>query len=401
MPRSGWRKTSGPRLTDHIALGVLTETVPPTLVDAVVAETGRLERRQRLLPARVLVYYVLALALHSEASYEEVMRYVVDGLLWGAVWPGSAWRVPTKGALFKGRVRLGVEPLRTLFERVAQPLGDRTGPGIAYRDQRLVSLDGTTLDVPDTSENAAYFGRPGSGRGDGQGAFPQLRVVGLVESGTHATLRVVLGPYGLAERTAARELLAGMDGTMLLLADRGFYSGAFWQTAAATGAALLWRVPRRVRLPCLERYADGSYRSHVYPDPQTRRQQTGGLPVRVVEYTLGPPGTAPVYRLCTTLADPAAAPAPDLARLYHERWEIEQVFDELKTHQRGRQMILRSKTPDGVLQEAYGYLLTHYAIRRLMYDAARQADTDADRLSFTHTVHVVRRHLSGSPDFSP
>jgi hypothetical protein len=327
------------------------------------------------------------------------MRYVVDGLRWAA--GSESWQVPTKGALFKGRVRLGVEPLRLLFERVAQPLGDLTGLGIAYRGHRVVSLDGTTLDVPDTPENAAHFGRPGSGRGDGQGAFPQMRVVGLVESGTHAVLRVVLGPYGLAERAAAREVLPGLEPSMLLLADRGFYSGALWQAAAATGAALVWRVSQSVALPCLTRYPDGSYGSRVYPDRQTRRRGTEGVAVRVVDYTLGDRDTAPVYRLCTTLVDPAAAPARELAQLYHERWEIEQVFDELKTHQRGRQMTLRSKTPDGVRQEAYGYLLTHYAIRRLMHEAARQAGTDPDRLSFTHTVHVVRRHLPGPPDFSP
>jgi hypothetical protein len=405
MPRWGWRKAeSGPRLTDHIALGVLTQTVPPALVDAVVAETGRQERRQRLLPARVLVYYVLALALHSDVGYEEVMRYVVDGLTWQAGWRGT-WTVPTKAALFKGRVRLGVAPLRTLFERIAQPLGGPDSRGVWYRRWRLMSLDGTTLDVADTAANHAYFGRPHGGRGAGVGAFPQQRVVALLESGTHAVVRAVLGPYRLAERKAAATLLPALEPSMLLLADRGFYSAAFWAQAAATGAALVWRVRQDLHLPVRECLADGSYRSRVYPDARARQRDRDGRDVRVIEYTLGEavPGepAPPGYRLITTLLDPAAAPAAELAALYHERWEIEQVFDELKTHQRGPRMVLRSKTPEGVQQETYGYLLAHFAIRRLMHDAAVRAETDPDRLSFTHTLHVVRRQLGGPPPFSP
>ncbi len=407
MPRRGWRKPPpGARLTDHVALGVLTQTVPPALVDAVVAATGRQEQRRRLLPARVMVYYVLALALHSETGYEEVMRYVVDGLAWETQWQ-EAWQVPTKAALFQARRRLGVEPLAQLFAQVARPLGDVTRPGIGYRGRRLLSLDGTTWDVADTPANVAAFGRPGTGRGpEGAGAFPQLRLVALAETGTHAVVGAVLSPLRLGETKAAPALFAALDASQCLLADRGFFSYALWTQAAATGAALVWRVRPDLRLPVRASFADGSYRSRLYPTRTARRRDQDGVDVRVITYTLGPPGApgappSPEYRLLTTWLDPAEAPADELAALYHERGAIEQIFDEFKTHQRGPRVVLRSKTPDGVRQEVYGYLLTHYALRKLLYDAAAAATTDPDRLSFTHAVHVVRRTLTRPPAFSP
>ena len=407
MPRRGWRKPPpGARLTDHVALGVLTQTVPPALVDAVVAATGRQEQRHRLLPARVRVYYVLALALHSDAGYEEVMRYVVDGLAWETQWH-HVWQVPTKAALFQGRRRLGVEPLAQLFAQVARPLGDVTRPGIGYRGRRLLSLDGTTLDVADTPANAAAFGRPHTGRGaDGTGAFPQLRLVALAETGTHAVVGAVLSPLSQGETQAAPALCATLEPSQCLLADRGFFSYALWTQAAATGAALVWRVRQDLRLPVLAPCADGSSRSRLYPTRTARRRDPDGVDVRVITYTLAPPAAPgapppPEYRLLTTWLDPAEAPADELATLYHERWAIEQIFDEFQTHQRGPRVVLRSKTPDGVRQEAYGYLVTHYALRKLLYDAAVAAATDPDRLSFTHAVHVVRRTLTRPPAFSP
>jgi len=404
VPRAGWVKpASDQRLSDHISIGVLTRVFPPELVDVVVAEAGRTERRQRLLPARVVVYYVLAMALFSGSSYEEVMRLLVEGLAWESGWERS-WEVPSKPAIFMARRRLGYEPLELLFGAVAAPLATAATRGAFYRGLRLMSLDGTCLDVPDTAANDQAFGRPGSSRRVGGGAFPQLRVVALSECGTHAITDAALGPYMTSERELADRVLGALDEGMLCLADRGFYSFERFQTARATGAHLLWRVMSNMVLPREQQLPDGSYLTRVYRSQPDQRAKRDGVKVRVVEYQLEDPGVPQAeqrYRLLTTILDPDAAPAPELAPLYSERWELEGTLDELKTHQRGPRVVLRSKQPDGVYQEAYGYLCTHYAIRRLMHDAALGADLDPDRLSFTRSLRAARRSTRSHPGFSP
>ena len=403
MPRAGWVKPeTDQRLSDHISIGVLTRVFPPELVDRVVAEAGRGERRQRLLPARVVVYYVLGLALYSSSSYEEVMRMLVDGLSWQSGWR-QPWRVPTKGAVFQARARLGQEPLRALFREVAVPLATTRTAGAFYGDLRLVSVDGTCLDVADTPTNERAFGRPGSGRGQKRAAFPQVRLVGLAECGTHALFAVALGPLSDDERALANELLGALEPGMLCLADRGFYSYALWKQAAATGAALLWRTRSNHRLPVIERLSDGSFVSEVYASKDRRRREHG-LPVRVIEYEIDDPGRPASdarYRLLTTILDPDRAPAAELAPLYSRRWEFEGALDELKVHQRGPRVVLRSKTPDGVRQEVYGYLCVHYAIRWLMHAVAIESGHDPDRLSFTRTLRVARRTTASHAGFSP
>ena len=404
MPRAGWVKpASDQRLSDHISIGVLTRVFPPELVDAVVAEAGRGERRSRLLPARVVVYYVLAMALFSDASYEEVMRQLVEGLAWESGWE-RAWAVPSKAAIFKARQRLGVEPLELLFGAVAGPLAGSSTRGAFYRGLRLMSLDGTCLDVADTPANEAAFGRPGSARRQGGGAFPQLRLVGLSECGTHAITDAAIGPYQSSEQSLANELLGTLGVGMLCLADRGFYSFERFQAARRTGAQLLWRVKTSMVMPREQLLPDGSYLTRIYPSQNDQRAKRGGVQTRVVEYQLDDPGLPQAeqrYRLLCTLLDYQQAPAPELAALYRERWEIEGALDELKSHQRGPRVVLRSKMPDGVRQEAYGYLCTHYAIRRLMHDAALKADLDPDRLSFTRSLRAARRSTRSHPGFSP
>jgi hypothetical protein len=403
MPRSGWVKpASDQRLSDHISIGVLTRVFPPEVVDAVVAEAGRVERRHRLLPARVVVYYVLAMALFSEASYEEVMRQLVEGLAWGSGWQRT-WAVPSKMAIFKARQRLGPEPLELLFGAVAAPLAGEDTREAFYRGLRLMSLDGTCLDVADTPENDRTLGRPGSSRREGGGAFPQLRLVALSECGTHAICHAALGPYTSSEQELGDELLSALGEGTLCLADRGFYSFERFQNARQTGAQLLWRVRSNMRLPRERRLADGSYLSTVYAFSD-RHAHHDGARVRVVEYELDDPGLPRAdrrYRLLCTIEDPEQAPAAELAALYRERWELEGALDELKTHQRGPRVVLRSKHPDGVYQEAYGYLCTHYAIRRLMHDAALRANLDPDRLSFTRGLRAARRSARSHPGFSP
>jgi hypothetical protein len=378
-----------------VALGVLTATFPPKLVDAVIEQAGRASRRNRLLPARLVVYYVLAMALFSSGGYEEVMRSLVEGLAWASGWR-SRWTVPTKAAIFRARAKLGVAPLRLLFERACTPLATAATPGAFYQGWRLMSVDGTTLDVADTPENEREFGRPGTGRGEGAGAFPQLRLVGLAECGTHAVVGAAMGPCSSGETTLARELLGSLSKGMLVLADRNFYSFTLWNQAAATGADLLWRTKSNHVLPIDERLADGSYLSHLHEVVDNHRRPTDVV-VRVIEYSIDDPGRLQAedttYRLISTVVDARAAPAGELAALYPQRWEFETTLDELKTHQRGPRVVLRSKTPDGVRQEAYGHLCTHYALRALITRAAADHDLDPDRVSFTRAAHAARRSV--------
>lgn len=403
MPRAGQRKPpTDSRLTDHVSIGVLTRVFPAELVDGIIDEAGRREQRQRLLPARVVVYYVLALALFADCSYEEVMRQLVEGLAWESGWEQS-WEVPSKMAISKARARLGKEVLELLFQAACVPIASNSTRGAFYRDLRLVSVDGTCLDVADTPANDAEFGRPGSHRRDGGGAFPQLRVVALAESGTHAIFDAAMGPYSTSERVLADQLWGSLEQGMLCLADRGFYGYDRFKTAASTGAELLWRVNSTVSLPREQTLADGSYLTHIAKDNHGRKR-AGQILVRVIEYQLEDPAltdTEQRYRLITTLTDPDTAHGAELAGLYPQRWELESALDELKTHQRGPKVVLRSRSPDGVYQEAWGHLATHYAIRRLMHDAALQADLIPHRLSFIRSLRAARRSTRTQPGLFP
>jgi Insertion element 4 transposase N-terminal/Transposase DDE domain len=380
----------GIRISDHISLGVIARAFPPERVQQVLAETGKASERERDLPAQVMVYYAIALALYMGSSTREVLRCLLEGLRW--LWGAAAVKVAGKSGISQARSRLGEAPLRRLYEQVVQPIATRATKGAWYRQWRLVSLDGSCLDVGDSPENSAHFGTPGASRG--QTAFPQLRFVALVENGTHVLFGAHLGRYADSETTLAHGVLAALRPGMLCLADRYFFGHALWQRAAGTGADLLWRVKGNLRLPRETVLADGSYLTTVYPSEKDRRHRTGGVRVRVVEYRLeGIAGAEPLYRLVTTILDAAIAPAAELAALYHERWEIEAALAELKTQLRGARVVLRSKTPELVKQEVWGLLLAHFAVRGLMHEAALQADEDPDQLSFSHTVRVVRRKL--------
>lgn len=398
MPRAGQVKPpADERLSDRIAIGLLTVTFPPELVDRVVAETGRVQRRSRLLPARVVVYYVLAMCLFFGQGYEEVARLLTEGLAYARRWRGT-WRVPSTAAITRARARLGPEPLRALFAAVCQPMAAEATAGAFYRSWRLVAVDGTTFDVPDTAANVAFFGRPGSARGAGKGAFPQARVTALGECGTHAIFAAALGPLAVHETELGRRLFTHLRAGMLMIADRGFAGFDLWRAAASTGADLLWRVKNSAVLPVVEQLADGSYLSHIYA-ARDKNRHADPVTVRVIEYTLA--GSATVYRLITTITDPAQAPAADLAALYAQRWEFEISLGELKTHQGAPRMVLRSQAPGGVEQEVYGFLLVHYAIRALMHQAALDAGLDPDRVSFTRSLRLARRQVPAQAALSP
>jgi Insertion element 4 transposase N-terminal/Transposase DDE domain len=355
MGRPSANLPSGVRVSDHVSLGVIARTFPLVEVRQVLAQSGRSSERERDLPAHVMVYYVIALALYMGSSMREVLRCLLAGLR--ALWGPAAVKVAGKSALIQARKRLGEEPLRQLYERLVRPIATPATRGGWYRHWRLVSLDGSTLDVADSAANDAGFGRPGSGRGPG--AFPQLRLVSLLENGTHVLFGAGLGRYSEGESTLARPVLGALRPGMLCLADRQFFSHALWRQACASGAALLWRVKGDLRLPCEQALADGSYLTTLDPTATERRRRQNGGRVRVVEYRLS--GSDELYRLITTLRDPQAAPAADLAALYHERWEIEGALDEFKTHLRGARMVLRSQTPALVRQEVWGRRTTRCA----------------------------------------
>src|SRR3954468_24945984 len=368
---------AGVRLSDQISLGVIARAIPPARVHQVLAETGKASERERDLPAPVMVYYAIALALYMGSSTREVLRCLLEGLRW--LWGAEAVKVAGKSGISQARSRLGEAPMQRLYEELVQPIATSATQGAWYRGWRLASLDGSCLDVADTAENRAEFGVPGASRGES--AFPQLRFVALVENGTHVLFGARLGPYAEGETTLARAVLAALRPGMLCLADRQFYGHALWLVALDTGADLLWRVKHTLRLPREVVLADGSYLTTVYPSDKDRRHRQRGVRVRVVAYRLeGVAGAEPLYRLVTTILDAAQAPAAELAALYHERWEIEGALAELKTQLRGARVVLRSKTPELVRQEFWGLLLAHFAVRGLMHEAALKADEDPDRL---------------------
>jgi hypothetical protein len=381
----------GTRITDYVSLGVITKTFPMKTVRAILQATEKASVRQRDLPAHVVVYYVIALALYMQASYREVLRCLMEGIQW-LLDPSAAVKVAGKSGISQARTRLGWEPLHQLHDAVVKPIAVRATRGAWYRGWRLVSLDGSTLDVADEEVNAAAFGRPGSSRGSS--AYPQIRFVSLVESGTHVLFASQMADYGTGEIPLAKAVLPGLQEGMLCLADRQFFGFALWKAARAGGAELLWRVKKNMRLACEKRLPDGSYLSRIYPSERDWRHKTNGVRVRVIDYRLeGVADAEPLYRLVTTLLDHEKTPAKELAALYHERWEIETALDELKTHLRGARIVLRSKTPELVRQEFYGLMMAHFAIRSLMHEAAINADEDPDKLSFIHAVRVIRRKL--------
>ena len=382
----------GSRITDYVSLGVITKTFPLERVRSVLAATGKASQRQRDLPAHVIVYYAIALALYMHSSYREVLRCLLEGLQW-LIDPALVLKVAGNSGISQARTRLGWEPLRQLHDEVVKPIARPATQGAWYRQWRLVSVDGSTMDVADEQANDEAFGRPGASRGSS--AYPQFRFVSLVENGTHVLFGTRMGPYATGENTLAKEVLGALDSTMLCLADRGFFGFEMWRQALATKAQLLWRIKKNAVLPCDKRLTDGSYLSRIYPSEKDRRQQTNAIAVRVIDYRLeGVADAEPIYRLLTSVFDAQQAPAQELAALYHERWEIETALDELKTHLRGARIVLRSKTPDLVRQEFYGLLMAHFAVRALMHEAALKANVDTDRLSFVHAVRVVRRKLT-------
>lgn len=392
MARTLAELPAGSRITDYISLGVIAKFFPVEKIHEVLEQTRRASVRERDLPAHVVVYYVIALALYMRSSYREVLRCLLEGVQW-LLDPSAKVKVAGKSGISQARSRLGAEPLKKLYAAVVAPIAEKRTKGAWYRQWRLVSLDGSTLDVADTAENDKAFGRPGSSRGSS--AFPKIRFVALLENGTHVLWGAHMDRYATDELTLAEEVIPLLGKGMLCMADRFFPGYKLWRMAAKTGADLLWRTRQNAHLDVDKRLSDGSYLSRIYASTSDRRKRCNGIVVRVIDYRLKDvKDSDPLYRLITTILDHEQAPAKELAALYHERWEIETTLDELKTHLRGAQIVLRSKTPELVQQEFFGLLMAHFAIRGLMHEAALKADADPDRLSFVHSVHVVQRRMA-------
>jgi Insertion element 4 transposase N-terminal len=412
---------AGGVVTDWISLGVLASAVPRDVVDDAVAVTGKAARRAGgKLPPHVMVYLVMALALFADDDYEEVAARLTQALRGWGCWD-DAWEVPTSGGITQARQRLGPEPLAEVFSQVAVPVADLDTAGAFLGAWRLMSVDGMEWDVPDTAANRAFFGsRAGPA---GPAPFPKARAVTVSECGSHAAVAAAVGPAaggkGSGEQALARQLYTRLEEDWLLLADRNFYSWKDWCAAAGTGAALLWRVRSNVLLPVLEPLPDGSWRSvlvspRIDPRGAARRDLLAAagrgedLPedqaryVRVLEYAVPDRdgnGKAERVILVTTITDWRLAPAAELARAYHQRWEHETGNAQLKTYLRGPGRVLRSQSPAMAGQEIWGYLLTHYAISALTCAAATAAGIDPDRVKFKRTVRIIRRAVG--PAFPP
>lgn len=411
---------AGGRLTDWVSVGVLASRVPRDAVDDAVDAAGKGARRAGgKLPPHVMVYFVMALALFADEDYEEVIARLAGTLQdWGC-WD-EGWEVPTSGGITQARQRLGPEPLEELFGQVAVPVADELTAGAFLGPWRLMSIDGMEWDVPDTGSNAAAFGYRG---GEDKAAYPKVRVVTISECAAHAPVLAAVGPASgkdSGEQSLARRLYPQLSQDWLLLADRNFFSWQDWCTAAGTGAALLWRAKADLRLPALRVLPDGSWLSVLINTrhrarPGTRRALIEAAArgedldpaqarlVRVIEYQVPDRdgnGKDQTIILLTTITDPWHAPASVLAQAYHQRWEHETGNAQLKTYLRGPGRVLRSKSPEMVCQELWGYLLTHYAISALICTAATEAGIDPDRVKFKRTVRIIRRQVA-DPAFSP
>ena len=392
MARAGQLKPmSDRRLSDLVSVGLLTRVFPPVVVDEAIVGCGRREQRHRSLPARTMAYFAIGIALHSDGSYEDVMALMTDGLAW-VDGDDVPVKLPSKSAIFQARARLGAEPLKALFDRVARPLATRSTPGAWLAGRRLVAIDGTTLDVADTEVNDEFFGRPGVSKGE-RSAFPQARLVALAECATHAMFDAEIGPCTTSELAMSEVLVERLEPGMVLLADRGFTGFELWQQAVATGADLIWRAKSNVKPRRIETLADGSWLAEMRQE--NAELDTEHVVIRVVECSIddGRGTVMGPFRLFTTLLDPAEVSAVELADGYRQRWEIETVFSELKTHQRGSKVVLRSKSPALVAQEIWGHLCCHFAIRTLMFEAAHSGGVDPDRVSFTAALDISRRTL--------
>lgn len=379
-----------PQIQPGVLLSAVETAIPSETIDQVIDSTHSQAQRQRRLPTHIVVALVMAMHLWSEQSLVDVLKNLVAGMSCQWIRLSQRWKVPSKSSICEARQRVGPQVMSRLFSQVARPLATPETPGAFLGGLRLMSLDGTLLDVPDTASNARVFGYPGSRPGT-RAAFPKARLVLLVESGTHLIVDALLCPYRMGERVRALRLLRAVGEGMLVMWDRGLHSFKMVQAALHQQAHFLGRVPANIKFAGMESLADGSYLSWIAPDRKSKRKGATRIQVRVIEYTLEEDETPQTYRLITDLVDIALFPALLLAQEYHQRWEVENTLDELKTHLNGRKTPIRSQNPREVVQEVYGWMVGHWAVRNVMVQAAQTKGISPLRLSFTGTLRVVRR----------
>ena len=376
-------------------LTALSTALPTDLIEQVIVQTGTRERRSRLLPTHLLVCLIIALRFWSHDSAKDVLKNLLDGLGKATLHLSDRWHIPTRAAITQARQRIGPRVMSTLYYRQVKPVATLKTPGAFLKGLRMVGIDGTTMDVPDSPENARVFGYPGS-RSSTRAAFPKVRLVLLVELGTHLAFEALLSPYRLGERGKARKLRRSVGPDMVVLWDGGLHSYALVHGVQARGSHFLSRVPAHVKLRVEKELPDGSYLSHLYPPKKLQKQGYQPIAVRVVSYTVARPDPSQspkTYRIITDLLDSEFLEANLLAQEFHQRWEEELTIDEVKTHLLGRKVPIRSENPREVVQEIYGFLLGHWAVRRLMAEAAQKAEISPLRLSFTASVKVIRRSV--------
>jgi hypothetical protein len=394
------------KLNSLLSFGFLSQLCPKSIIDDILSKLGKASQRIRMFPAVAVVYFVITMSLWRDAPLEEVLSLLVENFNW--IHDGKEKVVcPGKASISRARTKLGVEPMRQIAERILRPIAPNDFEGAWYKGMRLMAFDGSCFDLPDEKGNANHFGYPGSSRGES--AFPQARVLSLVETGTHIVVAAEIGPCRRSEKEMAMAIIEAkkLGKDMLLLADRGFYGYELWSKAVSAGVNLLWRIKANLQLPVEERLSDGSYLTRVYDS----RNRSGCKPyqVRVIEYKLTDKQKkcadeqvgVEIYRIITNLLDPVLTPACELAQLYHERWEIETLFGELKKTLHSSCSMIRSKTPILVEQEIWGLIIIHFAIRQIMAMAAFDRGIDPDKLSFKRSYHVLRRKLPQSAAFPP
>lgn len=371
-------------------LAGLEKVIDSEAVQQALASTDRVNPRACMLTHEVMLWVVLAMGVLTNMPIRQVFKHSRR--------LRSGEKSPARSSLCEARQRLGVAPVQYLHEHTVRPLGDADMPGAFYRGLRLLGIDGTVFDAPDSQANAAAFDRASGGRGGG--AFPQVRKVSLVELGTHVELAIAIGGWQDSEQKLARELWDKIPPDSLLMQDRGFFAYDDWKCLDLRGVKLLARAKKTPILKPIEKLSDRSHLAKIYPSSWHRSQDRDGIVVRVIAYTLDDPrrvGHGEVHRLVTNLLDERAYPAMELIAGYHQRWEEELMFDEQKTHQDPRRAEkpanLRSETPEGVRQELYALSLAHFVVRALMVEAARPLGLDVDQLSFTGSLHIIRCRL--------
>lgn len=379
-----------PVIESGTVLKAIETAIPSDAIQQAISSVKAGENRKRALPSHLVVCLVIAMSLWSKASMRTALKNLVDGLSETWVRVGQYWKVPCKSSITEARMRVGPQVMSRLFHQVVRPLATQKTPRAFLGGLRVMAVDGTVFDVPDSEANARVFGYPGS-RNNTQAAFPKVRLVLLIEAGTHLIVDALMCPYRIGERVRVKKLLRSVTQGMLLMWDRGLHSYAMVQATLAQKCDYLGRVPKNVKFQVEKVLDDGSYLSWIAPDRKSQKKGGTKISVRVIEYTIDTDGESQIYRLITSLTDIVLFPAVLLATEYHRRWEVESTIDELKVHLIGRKTPIRSQTPRGVVQEIYGWLLGHWAVRSLMFDVAEHANISPLGLGFTGTLNVVRR----------